>query len=138
MNTNQYQLKAARTLPNLSSQLMDDLHMILGMQTEVAELADAYKKAIAYNKPLDEVNIKEEIGDTLWYIANMCNLHGWSMEDIMDVNIKKLETRYPEKFTEEKALVRDLDAERQVLEDTGCVRTLTAHVDYAITADKTE
>lgn len=131
MNTNQYQLKAARTLPHLTSMLMDDLHMVLGMQTEVAEIADVYKKNIAYGKPLDEINVKEELGDVLWYIANMCNLHGWSMEDVMDVNIKKLETRYPEKFTEELALNRNLDAERDVLEGNG-VRTLTTHVREAV------
>ncbi len=117
MNTKEYQLKAARTLASLPTSLDDDIHMILGMQTEVAEIADVYKKYIAYNKPLDFVNIKEEIGDVLWYIANLCNLHGWDMENIMETNIKKLEARYPEKFTNEAAVNRNLDLERSILED---------------------
>lgn len=115
MNTVQYQEQATRTLALLESRLMDDMHMILGMQTEVSELADAYKKHIAYGKPLDCVNIKEELGDALWYIANMCTLHGWDLRDIMDINIAKLQSRYPEKFTQDKALNRDLTEERKIL-----------------------
>jgi hypothetical protein len=38
------------------------------------------------------------------------------MKEVMDINIKKLEARYPEKFTEDKAINRDLEAERKILE----------------------
>jgi hypothetical protein len=61
----------------------------------------------------------------------MCNIHGWNMEDILDTNIAKLEARYPEKFTEEAALNRNLEAEREILE--GERTTLTSHVKFAIT-----
>jgi NTP pyrophosphatase (non-canonical NTP hydrolase) len=116
MEINTYQGKAARTLAKIDGNILDDLHMILGMQTEVAEIADVYKKCIAYKKPLDLVNIKEELGDAMWYIANLCNMHGWDLRDILDTNIAKLEARYPEKFTEEQALNRNLSVERQILE----------------------
>lgn len=116
MEINTYQGKAARTLAKIDGNILDDLHMVLGMQTEVAEIADVYKKCIAYKKPLDYVNIKEELGDAMWYIANLCNMHGWDLRDILDTNIAKLEARYPEKFTEEQALNRNLSVERQILE----------------------
>ena len=116
MEVSIYQIKAARTLANLDNSLMDNIHMILGMQTETAELSDIYKKMIAYNKELDLVNAKEEIGDLMWYIANYCNLNGWDLRDIMETNISKLEARYPEKFTNENAISRDLEAERKILE----------------------
>lgn len=116
MEINTYQEKAARTLAKIDGNILDDLHMILGMQTEVAEIADVYKKCIAYKKTLDYVNIKEELGDAMWYIANLCNMHGWDLRDILDTNIAKLEARYPEKFTEEQALNRNLSVERQILE----------------------
>jgi NTP pyrophosphatase (non-canonical NTP hydrolase) len=106
---------------------MDDLHMVLGMQTEAAEIADVYKKTIAYKKPLDFVNIKEEVGDLMWYVANLCNMNGWDLREILDTNIAKLEARYPEKFTEEQAINRDLDNERQILEGA----TITQHVEFA-------
>ena len=116
MNINDYQNKAARTCAKIDGGIMDDIHMILGIQTESAEIADAYKKYIAYKNPLDLVNVKEEIGDTIWYIANMCNMHGWDLRDILDTNIAKLEARYPNSFNSFDALNRNLEKEREKLE----------------------
>jgi NTP pyrophosphatase (non-canonical NTP hydrolase) len=116
MEIQTYQFKATRTLAEIDGNILDDLHMVIGMQTEVAEIADVYKKHIAYKKPIDYVNIKEELGDAMWYIANLCNIHGWDLRDILATNIAKLKSRYPEKFTEENALNRDLVIEREILE----------------------
>lgn len=116
MEINIYQKEAARTCAKIDGAIMDDLHMVLGMFTEAAEIADVYKKTIAYKKPLDFVNIKEEIGDIMWYIANLCNMNGWDLREIMQTNIDKLKARYPEKFTEENALNRNLEKERGILE----------------------
>lgn len=117
MTTEEYQIKTARTLAQLNSRFENEMHMALGLVTEAGEFADVYKKALAYNKEIDYVNLKEEIGDILWYISNFCNMLGWSLSDVMDLNIKKLETRYPEKFTDDLAINRDLDAERDILEN---------------------
>ena len=116
MDINTYQVEAARTCAKIDGAIMDDLHMVLGMQTEAAEIADVYKKCIAYKKPLDFVNIKEEVGDLMWYVANLCNMNGWDLRDILETNIAKLAARYPDKFTEENATNRDLSFERQILE----------------------
>lgn len=116
MNLTLYALEAKRTMSKCETPLLDDLHMVLGMQTEAAEIADVYKKHIAYGKELDLVNVKEEIGDLMWYIANLCTLKGWDLGEILQTNIDKLEIRYPEKFTNENALNRDLKEERKVLE----------------------
>lgn len=116
MDIKTYQEKAARTLSTCETPILDDLHMVLGMQTEVAEIADNYKKHIAYGRELDDVNTKEELGDSIWYMANLCNIKGWDLRDILETNIKKLEARYPEKFTNEKATNRDLIKEREILE----------------------
>jgi len=35
----------------------------------------------------------------------------------MQINIEKLKARYPDKFTSDKAINRNLDIERKVLED---------------------
>lgn len=134
MNIKTYQQKAARTCATLGTLTEDSLHMVLGMHTESAEIADVYKKALAYKKPVDFVNVKEELGDLMWYVANMCNIHGWALEDILDTNIAKLEARYPEKFTEDLAINRNLEAEREILE-TGGIRTVTSHVKHAIFPD---
>lgn len=116
MEIQEYQLKASRTNVKLDSLLTENLHMTLGMVTEASEIADVFKKHIAYKKEIDYVNVKEEIGDQMWYIANMCNINGWDLREILDTNIKKLESRYPEKFSEDKAINRNLEKERKILE----------------------
>lgn len=91
-------------------------HYTLGLGTEVGEVQDILKKRLAYGKPIDKVNLKEELGDVLWYIARLCDTFGYTFEELMEVNIAKLKARYGEKFTEDAALNRNLDNERSVLE----------------------
>lgn len=46
-----------------------------------------------------------------------CRIFNIDFEQMLEININKLKARYPEKFTQEAALNRDLDAEREVLEN---------------------
>jgi hypothetical protein len=46
----------------------------------------------------------------------------WPIEQIKRRNIEKLCVRYPEKFTEEAANKRELEAERKVLEDDNNIK----------------
>lgn len=117
MNIEQYQKLAARTLPRLSSHEQDVTHMVYGMLTEIGELADAYKKHMAYGKHLDKVNILEELGDIMWYWAGLCTIEGLDPSEVLMTNIYKLAKRYPEKFDESNAINRNLEAEREILEN---------------------
>lgn len=116
MEIKEYCELSKRTLANLKYKEKDNLHMVLGMLTEIGELADIIKKNLAYKKDIDWINAQEEIGDICWYVANFCNINGFDLTQILQANIDKLRSRYPEKFTEEKALNRNLDAERKILE----------------------
>lgn len=93
------------------------LHATMGISTEAGELLDVMKKYLAYGRIIDRVNLAEECGDVLWYVAIILRELGLSFEDVMDMNINKLEKRFPEKFTSEKAINRDLSAERAQLEN---------------------
>ncbi|MFN5538469.1 MAG: nucleoside triphosphate pyrophosphohydrolase family protein [Candidatus Melainabacteria bacterium] len=92
------------------------LHALMGLTTEAGESLDALKKHLFYGKPLDEVNLKEEMGDLFWYLAIMADTLGVSFEEIQERNIEKLKARYGEKFTDEKAINRNLETERSILE----------------------
>ena len=94
-------------------------HVALGVAGEAGELAYAVEKWLQYGKPLDAVNVQEEIGDVIWYLALACNALGISLEETMEKNIAKLKIRYPEKYTNQLAAEegRDRGRERQVLED---------------------
>ena len=92
------------------------LHGMIGLCTETGELQDAIKKNLIYGKHLDVTNIVEEVGDVTWYLAIILSACGSSFEEAFAKNIAKLKARFPDKFTEELALNRDLDAERAALE----------------------
>jgi len=120
MTPNEYQTLALRTeqtpaFAHHNHELSQLLHAAIGACTEVGELQDAIKKHLMYGKTLDRVNIIEEVGDVLWYLALALTSVDATMEDAMERNIAKLRKRYADKFTEEQALVRDLEAEREVL-----------------------
>lgn len=110
MTPNDYQSAAMRTAPTSYTMIGQDqaklLHATLGMQSESGEVADTLKRHIYYNQPLDMLNIKEECGDLLWYIALALTTIGCTMESCMHNNIEKLKLRYPEKFTEKDAKER--------------------------------
>ncbi len=92
------------------------MHAALGACTEVGELQDAIKKNLIYGKAFDGVNVVEECGDVLWYIALALHAAGYSMEECMQRNIDKLRARFPDKFTQDQAITRNLDVERAALE----------------------
>lgn len=95
------------------------VHAGLGLCTETGELQDLIKKTLFYDAAFTQAHIIEELGDVLWYVAIAADALGVSMDEIMKVNIDKLKVRYPEKFTKEKALNRDLEKEKEVLH-AGC------------------
>ncbi len=92
------------------------LHSAIGISTEAGELLDSLKKHIYYGKEFDKTNFKEEIGDIFWYIAIACDELGVTIESLMERNIEKLQARYPNKFTSEDAINRNLETERKILE----------------------
>lgn len=116
MQIKQFIEEANRTNAPLESSQLTDIHMLMGMVTEVGELMDVYKKNLAYTKPMDLVNVQEEIGDLMWYVAGFCKNNNFDLERILDVCIEKLKARYPEKFSRDSAINRNLSRERSILE----------------------
>lgn len=120
MNIQDYIKESGRTFSYrkepLDEKTTDLLHCAIGVATESGELLDQFKKHIFYGKPLDVVNVGEELADKLWYIVNLCRLLNLDPEQLMQNNIDKLRVRFPDKFTMENALNRNLEAERKELE----------------------
>lgn len=137
MNSNEYLDASARTNPDvvpglhtqgddgnfdksptylMSKHQLELLHASMGMVTEAAEFMDQMKRHVIYGAELDHTNLKEELGDMLWYIALAMRVTGTDFEAEMTRNIEKLKKRFPDKFTTDKALNRDLDVERETLE----------------------
>ena len=92
------------------------IHASMGLVTEAAEFQDALKKSLFYGKPLDTTNLKEEMGDLLWYLALAMDALETDFDAEQDRVIRKLKARYPSKFDNELAENRDLATERKILE----------------------
>lgn len=125
MNNNKYLEESARTAasdyPSIEMRMKGDkmvdlLHAGIGLATESGEFLDALKKTIYYGKVLDEVNLAEELGDLLWYIALALRALDTDFDEQMQINIDKLKARFPDKFTEYHAENRNLEVERKILE----------------------
>lgn len=71
------------------------IHAIMGVSGEVGELLDAIKKHVMYKKPLDRVNVIEELGDIEFYLAALRQGLGIDRDEVLHGNIKKLSVRYP-------------------------------------------
>ena len=100
MNLDKYQKRAAEfdlfeTTVNLKSPGF--LEKVLGLAGEAGEAADKVKKVIrdkgGYASEEDKVAIVKELGDVLWYVANVARYMGVSLSEIAEGNIKKLESR---------------------------------------------
>lgn len=96
------------------------LHAAIGLCTEAGEILEEVVRSKYEDTPLDVTNIKEEIGDVMWYMAIFLRDLDIDLFDAMAINIAKLRARYPgEKFSTERANNRDLNAERSILEGNG-------------------
>ena len=83
------------------------IHMCVGISGESGELLDTIKKHVIYQKPLDVENVKEELGDLLFYMSNLMQSVGLSFKDVLQHNIDKLSVRYSSgKYSDEQAQQR--------------------------------
>ena len=83
---------------------------VIGMMAESGEFAEVVKKKIFQaDTPFTEAEIfhmKRELGDVLWYWCQGCMALGFTPEEVMQENIKKLEQRYPNGFEVVRSEVR--------------------------------
>jgi len=70
----------------------------VGMSAEAGEFTEVVKKIIFQGKPVNEDNLfhlKRELGDIMWYVAQACIGLGVSLEEVIEMNVDKLVSRYP-------------------------------------------
>lgn len=107
MNLNEYQARASRTINKRLTTMQSEYHALHGMVSEIGELHGIYQKSYQGHL-VDDIHLKKELGDLLWFIAEYCSANNWELDEIARMNIKKLEDRYPieEGFTAERSLNR--------------------------------
>lgn len=95
MNLNDYQKEATATA--VYGEGTKIIYPTLGLVGEAGEVANKVKKVLRDNNgEFDEwrkLQIIDEIGDVLWYIAALTGDLGYSLEDVAKINITKLQNR---------------------------------------------
>lgn len=77
------------------------LTAVIGMQSETGEFAEIVKKIIFQGKEMSQdqrYHMMRELGDIIWYWCQGCMALGYTPEEVIAENIKKLESRYPNGF----------------------------------------
>jgi len=102
MSLKEYQECCKATAKKFEQPEMEILTWGLGISGEAGDVASCIKKMEVHKNDQKE-GIKENIGDTLWYAAMICNFYGWDLQEIMQKNMEKLQQRYPQGFTSKDA-----------------------------------
>lgn len=83
-----------------------------GIGGESGEILDYVKKGLFHKKPMDPQHLLAEAGDLVWYVNLLIRNLGSTWGEVLEMNIRKLEARYPDlRFDAERANNRDVAAE---------------------------
>lgn len=93
MEFNEYQEKTQTTAQYPADKAIE--YLTLGICSEAGEVAGKIKKIIRDGGDMEEKkrDIAGELGDVLWYLAQIGMLIGVKLEDIAISNIEKLQSR---------------------------------------------
>jgi NTP pyrophosphatase (non-canonical NTP hydrolase) len=100
---NKYQELAKRTARSGNN---EQLNYVLGVNGEAGEIADMIKKNVFHGHMLKVDDLAKEIGDVLWYLANLSTLYGLELSEVAEMNLEKLEKRYPNGFSRVDSIKR--------------------------------
>ena len=78
----------------------------LGLNGEASEFSELIKKCIFQGREYtDEVHaeLKSELSDIMWYIAQGCIALDTTIEELMEINTSKLKERYPDGFDKNRS-----------------------------------
>jgi NTP pyrophosphatase (non-canonical NTP hydrolase) len=105
LEANKYQKAALRTASSVEP---DDLILngVLGLAGESGEVADHIKKHLFQGHALNKEYLASELGDICWYISITAEGLGYTLGEIMQMNIEKLSKRYPDGFDSERSINR--------------------------------
>lgn len=107
MTLNEYQKQAMTTCTDSSNNFS---YMFLNLVGEVGEFASKVAKAIRKDMWMINGNgkvlvgdaveceklkhdLRAEAGDILWQLSGLCTIMGWSLEDVGQTNLDKLQAR---------------------------------------------
>lgn len=101
--------------PAVSGEFMDQYFEFVEKVIDFGSHAETIKHELFHKHPKGHrikepkqtmENLREELGDVLWYLTWLCSEFGFSLEEVAQANIAKLRERYPEGFSVERSINR--------------------------------
>jgi NTP pyrophosphatase (non-canonical NTP hydrolase) len=102
MDLQEYQKKVLKNFKprrDLTSKESAILDWTLGIAGEAGEIIDEIQHIIFHKQNRDIMELAKEIGDCFWYLTALCAELGISIEDILELNVAKLNYRHGGHFT---------------------------------------
>lgn len=88
---------------------------IIQLNINSAQMANIGKRTWFYGKEFDFGAMETLVVEAFSLVRNIMANHNMDIQDVLTRNINKLKARYPDKFSTENAINRDLDAEAEAL-----------------------
>lgn len=89
-----YVERAKRTWTPSDDNVADISYLSLSLAGEAGEVANIVKKVWRHGRELNPAEIADELGDVLWYLAILSDAIGYSLDDLAELNVYKLEKRH--------------------------------------------
>lgn len=108
MTINEYQKEALRTEPKAVKAARIDrlINGLMGLNGEAGEAIDILKKHLFQGHELDREHLAMELGDVAWYLAVTADAIGYTLQEVLELNVDKLRARYPDGFDLRKSVNR--------------------------------
>lgn len=106
MTFKNYQELAKRTINTDLTENKKLAHALYGLSSETGEISGIFQKELQGHE-VKRDDLEGEIGDLLWFVAELCTVFGFDMCEIAQKNIDKLKKRYPYGFDEDRSVNRD-------------------------------
>lgn len=140
MNLREYQLCASQTEQKAKIDVPAEIVPLLGLVGEAGELLSEYKKYLrdGSSHQLFNERVAEELGDLLWYVADVASKFNLDLEKVAEDNLDKCRDRWGSRnnegrderpapvfdahFPEDERLPRHVEIELTSVENEGSVK----------------
>ncbi|MGW0192044.1 MazG nucleotide pyrophosphohydrolase domain-containing protein [Nonomuraea sp. NPDC003201] len=116
MDLNDYQRAACKTLQQVEAGADAVAVPLLGLIGEVGAVATAYKKQLRDGRanPTFKAQLREELGDALWYLAVLTEQAGLDLTDVAVANLHKIADRWRPTTADQIPFDEDYPPEEQL------------------------
>ena len=105
MTIREYQEKSRRTQNPALTDEERMIHAMSGIGSEAGEILSILQHRYQ-GKPIEALDVLGELGDLLWFAAELCDAMHEDLDTVAEANVRKLQMRYPHGFSAKRSAAR--------------------------------